>query len=88
MWIIRCKVLTIDVQLIALLSTSGHTRHLAGVLASVCRLHSRDLEVVAPLDVLSLSIGQDGLSVLVPGDGGKRHSTPLTLQGYHCVQQG
>lgn len=43
---------------------------------------------MASLDVLSLSVGQDGLSVSVPGDGGKRHSTAFTLQLYHCVQQG
>lgn len=84
----KVQVLTVDVQFVALLSTPSHTGHLAGVLASIRRLRSRDLQVVASLDVLSLSVGQDGLSVSVPGDGGKWHSTCLTLQCYHCVQQG
>lgn len=43
---------------------------------------------MASLNVLSLRVGQDGLSVSVPGDSGRWDATPLTLQRYHCVQQG
>lgn len=42
---------------------------------------------MASLDVLSLRVGQDGLSVSVPGDGGRWDATSFTLQRYHCVQQ-
>ncbi len=84
----KVQVLTVDVQFIALLSAPSHTGHLAGVLAGIWRLRPRDLQVVASLDVLSLSVGQDGLSVSVPGDGRKWHSTCLTLQCYHRVQKG
>lgn len=84
---VRCQVLTVDDQLVALLSSPSHTGHLAGVLASIWCLSPRDLQVMASLHVLSLSVGQDGLSFSVPGDCGKWHSTCLALQCYHCVQQ-
>lgn len=48
----------------------------------------KDLQEVASLDILGLPAGQDGLSVSVPGDGGRWDPTPFTLQRYHGVQQG
>lgn len=80
-------VLTVDIKLIALFSSPGHTGHLAGVLASIGCLRPRDLQVMSSLYILSLSVGQDGLAFPVPGDGGERHPAGLTLQCYHCVQQ-
>lgn len=47
-----------------------------------------DLQVMASLHVLSLSAGQDGFSVSVPGDGGGRDAASLTFQCYYCVLQG
>lgn len=48
----------------------------------------KDLQEVASFDILGLPAGQDGLSVSVPGDGGRWDPTPFTLQSDHCVQQG
>lgn len=42
---------------------------------------------MSSVNVLSLSAGQDGLSVPVPDDGGKRHPAPFALQSHHRVQQ-
>lgn len=84
----QSQILTIHVQLIGLLAAPRHTGYFARVSASVRCLHLKDLQEAASLDVLSLQVGQDGLSHSVPGDGGRWDPTPFTLQRYHCVQQG
>lgn len=80
------QILTIHVQLKGLLGAPRHTGYLARVSASIRRLYLKDLQEVASLNVLSLRVGQDGLSVSVPGDGGRWDATSFTLQRYHCVQ--
>lgn len=84
----QSQILTIHVQLKGLLGAPRHARCFARVSASIRRLHLKDLQEVALLNVLSLRVGQDGLSISVPGDGGRWDATPFTLQCYHCVQQG
>lgn len=83
-----CGALTVDIELVALLSRPSHTGHLAGVQASIGRLRLRDSQVMSSLHILSLAVGQDGVAFSVPGDGGERHTTRLTLQCHQCVQQG
>lgn len=80
--------LTVDVQFVGFVSAACHTRHPAGVVASVRGLHPGDPQVVSPLHVLGLPAGQDWFPVMIPGNGGQRDSASLTLESHRCVQQG
>lgn len=81
------RTLTVDIQHVNLFGCSCHAGHPAGVASSIGHLHTRELQEVTSIDVLCLPAGQDGLAVLIPGDGGEGHAAHLTLQSDRVVQE-
>lgn len=82
------QILTIHIQFVGFLSVPSRTSYFARVSTSIRRLRLKDLQEVASVNILSLPVGQDGLSISIPGDSGGWDPTPFTLQCYHGVQQG
>lgn len=80
------RILTVDIQFIKFLCRAGDTCDLTGVLSNIRHLNSGDLQELSTLHILRLSAGQNGLTVLVPCDGGEGHASYLTLQS-RCITQ-